>query len=146
MPRPDPRQRLLRDALLTGAAGVVVLAAAAWWALYLPQAQQPLADHASAASAAQTSTTVSSAILWRPLSDTPEAVASSAPPPPPAMRLISLSRRDDRWVALIDPGDGSGSQRVVGGEQVAGWQVDTVGQNTVELSAGGRHHQLRFGP
>lgn len=62
------------------------------------------------------------------------------------MRLISLSRRDDRWTALIDPGDGSGAQRVTGGEQVAGWHVDTVGPDTVELTADGRHHQLRFGP
>ncbi len=62
------------------------------------------------------------------------------------MRLISLSRRDGRWTALVDPGDGSSSQRVTGGELLAGWKVDVVDQDSVELSSDGRHHQLRFGP
>jgi hypothetical protein len=146
MPRLDPRQRLIREALLTGAAGVVVLVAAAWWAIHVPSAPQALAGRNATIVPAPPITPAPTACLWRPLSDTPEVVAAPAPPPPPTMRLISLSRRDDRWTALVDPGDGSGSQRVTGGEQVAGWQVDAVGQNSVELSSGDRRHQLKFGP
>lgn len=144
MPRPDPRQRLLRDALASGVGGGLVVAAAAWWAIRLPPPAAPLGDQTHASASRSAPVPPPTAALWRPVSDTPVAVA--APPPPPAMRLISLSHRDARWVALVDPGDGSGAQRVSGGEQIAGWQVDSVTPDSVELSAAGRHHQLRFTP
>jgi hypothetical protein len=137
MPRLDPRQRLIREALLTGAAGCAVMAAAVWWVVRAPATPLVLADRTTTTTTAPSATPLPSASLWRPLSDTPAVTVAPAPPPPPTMRLISLSRRDNRWTALVDPGDGSGSQRVTGGEQIAGWQVDSVGQDTVELSSGG---------
>lgn len=146
MPRLDPRQLLLREALLGGAAFGVALFAAIWWVLRTPSAPSDLADRDAATTAPPVASPLPSACLWRPLSDAPEAAPAAVPAALPTMRLISLSRRDGRWTALIDPGDGSGSQRITGGERVAGWQVDAVGQDSVELSTEGRRHQLRFGP
>ena len=148
MPRLDPRQRLLREALLYGAAGSLALIAALWWVLRAPAALPGLSGLAGQANDAMAPSPAAlpSASLWRPLNGTAETAPSASAPAPPTMRLISLSRREGRWTALIDPGDGAAAQRVTGGERVAGWLVDAVGQDGVELSAEGRRHQLRFGP
>lgn len=146
MPRLDPRQRLIREALLTACAGILVLACAGWWVVHQPTTPQALAGQSATPPVALPSAPPPSASLWQPLSDAPEAVVTAAPPSPPAMHLISLSQRDGRWTALIDPGDATGSQRVTGGEEVAGWRVESVTQDHVELSQGPRRHRLKFGP
>jgi len=146
MPRPDPRQRLLREAGLVAAAAVVALVAALWWAT-APMAVASSTTSLSVetprpvAPAAQRS--APGAPLWQALGNE-AAPAAAPPPPPPNLRLITLSQRDGRWTALVDPG--TGSQRVAGGETIAGWRVESVTQDGVTLSEGARRHQLRIGP
>lgn len=85
-----------------------------------------------------------SAPLWRPLSDAPVVV--SAPPPMPAFRLLSLSQRQGRWIALIDSGGSTGAERVSPGDSVAGWRVEGIDKDGVDLSAGSQRHRIGFSP
>lgn len=147
MPHPHPRQRLLRELALLGGGALLALGGAAWWAIAPPAATPPPDTVAGAPETPASTATVPAPpaiALWRPLTDAP--VAAAAPPPPPSLRLVALSRRDGRWTALLDPGNGAPPQRVVAGDNVAGWQVVTVQDDGVELASGAQRHRLGLGP
>lgn len=141
-----PRQRLVRETVIVAALAALILAGAACWAAIALPSQPPSVPTAQAPTDATASLPPPPrAILWRALSDAP-AAAPAPPAPPPTFRLITLSHRDQGWVALIDPGGGQPMQRVNTGDSVAGWKVDAITADSVDLSNAGRTHRLGLAP
>ena len=146
MPRLHPRQRLLRDAIGLALASVVALALTIWWMAAPVPGPDPsaeiqavpvtLSDRAPA--------TPPRGLLWRPVTDAP--VVQAAPLLPPSMRLITISQRNGRWTALVDPGGGAAAERVSTGDQITGWTVGKIDADSVEVTSGTQRHSLRFGP
>lgn len=148
MPRPAPRQQLIRNATVIGVLGLGSMAAAITWIAMPPTIVDLSVDHGSA-------TTIQTrdeppaippgVALWRPFTDAPP-LALVPPPPPPTFRLVSLSQRHGAWTALIDSGGSTGMERAQAGNIINGWLVESIDARGVDLSAGSQRHRLQFAP
>lgn len=134
-PTVDPRQRLLRSAAVALALGVVAVAVVAVWALQpLPA---PPALTASPPLPPPPPTTVINPArwaveLWRPFQDAVPVVAAPVSP----LRLFSILRRGDTWIAALDPGNGNALVYARAGDAVPGATVVMVDARGVELRSG----------
>jgi hypothetical protein len=83
---------------------------------------------------------------FEPEKEPEQVVAPKPPPPPPSLSLLAVVRDGDRRLALLDPGRRAPAQAIEVGEEIQGWQVESIGQYHVALRRGERLIELRLGP
>ena len=135
-PTSDPRQRLLRSAAVVLASGVVAVAVVAVWTfqpLPVPPALAASPPLPPPPPITVVNPTRWAVVLWRPFQDAapPVVVAPVSP-----LRLFSILRRGDTWIAALDPGNGNALVYARAGDAVPGATVVTVDARGIELRSG----------
>jgi hypothetical protein len=136
----DPRRRLKAHLALGAGVGGCVTFVSAMWAfapLPLQVLEAPTAVTVEAPVVGVVDPQGWKVVLVQPLADPPPP-PPPIPPPPPQVSLVSIFRRNDAWVAAIDPGDQSGLHYVKVGDRLAGCDVTHIDQRGIDLSGGGQ--------
>lgn len=119
------------------AIGLPLAAAAAWWAA-APIARPPPLQAKAAAPDSDAALMPAPAPWWPP-----QAVpAAQEEATPPSLHLLTVSRRDGRWTALIEGGHGERPRRVAVGDAIDVYRVEAIDASGVTLVAGRARHVL----